>query len=62
MKKIASFLFLVLVSVALVNCKSSEKKQDFTALTKSYFDDKNTLNPLGATQSGQNEYNDQLVF
>ena len=61
MKKTASFLFLILVSVALVNCKS-EKKQDFTALTNSYFDDKNALNPLGATQSGQNEYNDQLVF
>lgn len=61
MKKIASFLFLILVSVTLINCKS-EKKQDFTALTKSYFDDKNALNPLGATQSGQNEYNDQLVF
>ena len=61
MKKIAYFLLLILISVVLVNCKS-EKKQDFTALTKSYFDDKNTLNPLGATQSGQNEYNDQLVF
>ena len=61
MKKTASFLFLILVSVALVNCKS-EKKQDFTALTNSYFDDKNALNPLGATQSGQNEYNDRLVF
>lgn len=61
MKKIAYFLLLILISVVLVNCKS-EKKQDFTALTKSYFNDKNTLNPLGATQSGQNEYNDQLVF
>jgi uncharacterized protein (DUF885 family) len=61
MKKIAFFLFLILVSVVLINCKS-EKKQDFTSLTKSYFDDKNALNPFGATQSGQNEYNDQLVF
>jgi uncharacterized protein (DUF885 family) len=62
MKKTTSFLIAVTLSILLVSCKSSEKKQDFTALTKSYFDDKNTLYPLSATQNGQNEYNDQLQF
>jgi uncharacterized protein (DUF885 family) len=57
MKKI---IVLILVSIVLVNCKSKEKKQDFTALTKSYFDDKNALSPLDATINGQNQYNDQL--
>ena len=27
-----------------------------------FFDGKNILNPLDATQNGQNEYNDQLQF
>ncbi|WP_291100306.1 MULTISPECIES: DUF885 domain-containing protein [unclassified Flavobacterium] len=62
MKKLASFFIAIILSVLLANCKSKEKKQDFTALTKSYFDDKNALNPLGATQNGQYEYNDQLQF
>jgi uncharacterized protein (DUF885 family) len=55
-----SILIALLVSLLLVNCKS--KEPDFSAVTKSYFDDKNALDPLGATQSGQNEYNDQLQF
>jgi uncharacterized protein (DUF885 family) len=62
MKKIASLIIIVFASIVLVNCKSEEKKQDFTALTKNYFDAKNVLNPLVATQNGQNEYNDQLTF
>jgi uncharacterized protein (DUF885 family) len=55
-----SVLIALLVSLLVVNCKS--KEQDFTSITKSYFDDKNALDPLGATQNGQNEYNDQLQF
>ncbi|MGO4817793.1 DUF885 domain-containing protein [Flavobacterium sp. W22_SRS_FP1] len=55
-----SILIALLVSLLVVNCKS--KEQDFTSITKSYFDDKNALDPLGATQNGQNEYNDQLQF
>ena len=62
MKKITIFLLFVTSSLLLVNCKSEEKKQDFSSLTKSYFDDKNAMNPLDATQSGQNQYNDQLQF
>lgn len=62
MKKTTILFFTITASLLLVNCKSEEKKEDFTSLTKSYFDDKNALNPLDATQSGQNEYNDQLQF
>lgn len=51
-----------IISLVLVNCKSKDKKEDFSALTKKYFDDKNALDPLTATQNGQNEYNDQLQF
>ncbi len=43
-----------------VNCKTTEKAPDFTDLCKKYFDDKNKLNPLDATFSGQNEYNAEL--
>lgn len=62
MKKITTLLFTITASLLLINCKSEDKKQDFTSLTKSYFDDKNAMDPLGATQSGQNQYNDQLQF
>lgn len=62
MKKITALFLSVTTSLLLVNCKSEEKKQDFSSLTKNYFDDKNAMNPLDATQSGQNQYNDQLQF
>nr|WP_315157920.1 DUF885 domain-containing protein [uncultured Flavobacterium sp.] len=62
MKRIAFFITVVAVSIVLVNCKSNEEKRDFSLFTKNYFDDKNLLDPLGATQNGQNEYNDQLQF
>ncbi len=62
MKKITTLFFAITASLLLINCKSEDKKQDFTSLTKSYFDDKNAMDPLGATQSGQNQYNDQLQF
>ncbi|MGO4904738.1 DUF885 domain-containing protein [Flavobacterium sp. W20_MBD1_R3] len=62
MRKTTIFLLFVTASLLLVNCKSEDKKQDFSSLTKSYFDDKNAMNPLDATQSGQNQYNDQLQF
>ena len=44
----------------LFNCKSEEKKDDFSTITQNYFNEKNQLDPLAATQNGQNEYNDQL--
>jgi len=62
MKKITLFITMMFISMVLVNCKSNEKTEDFSLFTKNYFDDKNVLDPLGATQNGQNEYNDQLQF
>jgi uncharacterized protein (DUF885 family) len=53
-------LLVVSIATLMVSCKKTESSTDFTALTKSYFDDKNVLEPLGATANGQNEYNDQL--
>ena len=62
MRKLKTIVALLLVSLLLVNCKSEEKSVDFKKLTENYFDEKNALNPLDATQNGQNEYNDQLQF
>ena len=62
MKKIFSLLFTCSIALLMTNCKKEEKTADFSALTKSYFDDKNALDPLSATQNGQYEYNDQLQF
>jgi uncharacterized protein (DUF885 family) len=60
MKKTTSFLLTLLITFAFTGCKKSDGEQNFTALTKSYFDEKNQLSPLDATINGQNEYNDQL--
>ncbi|OAB25197.1 Uncharacterized conserved protein, DUF885 familyt [Flavobacterium fryxellicola] len=60
MRKITILLVTITTAVLLVNCKTEDKKQDFSSVTKNYFDDKNALSPLDATQSGQNEYNNQL--
>jgi len=62
MKKLNTLTLMLFISLVLVNCKSEKKAQDFTAVTSSYFNDKNALNPLDATQNGQNEYNDKFVF
>lgn len=53
---------LVVLSAVFVSCKSDKKEQDFGAITKAFFDDKNALDPLNATQNGQNQFNDKLVF
>lgn len=58
MKKI--FLLFAL-SILMSNCKQSNH-DDFAAITKSYFNDKNVLDPLGATQNNQSQFNDKLVF
>ncbi len=57
-----TIVILILVSLLLVNCKLEEKPVDFKKLTENYFDEKNALNPLDATQNGQYKYNDQLQF
>ena len=62
MKKTTAVFTTILFSVLFVNCKSDKKKLDFATITKHYFDDKNALDPLSATQNGQNQYNDQLQF
>lgn len=51
-----------MLSIVLIQCKSNDVTVDFKKLTENYFKDKNTLNPLDATQNGQNDYNDQLQF
>lgn len=62
MKKLNTISVIVFLSLLVVNCKSEKKEQNFKAITDAYFDGKNELNPLDATQNGQNEYNDKLVF
>ncbi|MCG9794106.1 DUF885 domain-containing protein [Flavobacterium algicola] len=62
MTKTPKILIVVLAAAFLTQCKTQESKIDFSAVTKSYFDGKNLLDPLNATQSGQNELNDQLQF
>ena len=62
MKNLKTATLIILVSLFLVKCKSEKKVQNFKAMTDAYFDDKNELDPLGATQNGQSEYNDKLVF
>ena len=62
MKKMIPVFVALLTCLLLFNCKRGEKKEDFSELTKNYFDDKNALDPLSATQNGQNEYNDKLQF
>ena len=62
MKNINTFSIMILLSLVFVNCKSEKKEQNFKAITDAYFNGKNELDPLGATQNGQNEYNDKLAF
>lgn len=62
MKKVIQFSLVIFLSLLFINCKTEKKEQDFKAITDSYFDGKNELNPLEATLNGQEKYNDQLVF
>ncbi|MFN3967731.1 DUF885 domain-containing protein [Flavobacterium sp.] len=62
MRNLYLFSAMILSSLLFVNCKSEEKTGDINAITKSYFEYKNALNPLEATQNGQSQFNDQLVF
>lgn len=62
MKKITVVFITLSLIFLLANCKSKDMENDFSLLTKNYFDDKNSLNPMDATQNGQNQYNDQLQF
>jgi uncharacterized protein (DUF885 family) len=66
MKRPALLILASTFFLLFINCKKENNKEnitdDFSALTTRYFNDKNALDPLSATQNGQNEYNDQLQF
>jgi uncharacterized protein (DUF885 family) len=62
MRKIVALLIGIGTSGLLLSCKPENKNTDFGTLTENYFKEKSVLNPLEATQFGQNEYNDQLQF
>ncbi|RZJ30847.1 MAG: DUF885 domain-containing protein [Flavobacterium sp.] len=56
-------LILLFAIASVFGCKKhDESSTDFTKLTEEYFNDKNALNPLDATQNGQNQYNADLQF
>ena len=61
MKLLKNSVYALLLALSVMAC-SSKNETNFSAFTKQYFDDKNALFPLEATQYGQNQYNDQLVF
>ncbi len=58
MKKI--FLLFIL-TLLLVSCRK-QAKYNIDVIAKDYFYDKNALSPLDATQNGQSEFDDKLVF
>ena len=60
MKKLHLFYSCFLFLFLFTNCKNENKNQDFSALTKAYFNDKNSFDPLGATQNGQHQFDGQL--
>ena len=63
MRKKYSFFSLILIAIVTASCKSEDKKtMDFKTITDNYFKEKNALNPLDATQNGQSEFNDKLIF
>ncbi|RKS01481.1 DUF885 family protein [Flavobacterium sp. 102] len=62
MRNLYLFSSAILSSLFFVSCKTEEKQGDINAIAKTYFDYKNALNPLEATQNGQSQFNDQLIF
>jgi uncharacterized protein (DUF885 family) len=62
MKNLYSLTAMILLSLLFARCKSEEKTGDINTIVQSYFNDKNALNPLEATQNGQNQFNDKLAF
>lgn len=60
MKKIL-FPILLIGSLSFISCKK-ESASSFQSITKNYFEDKNSLEPLNATLNGQVKYNDLFVF
>lgn len=62
MRNLYFFSMTIVLSVFFGSCKSEDKKGNINNITKTYFEEKNALNPLDATQNGQSQFNDQLVF
>ena len=58
MKKV---FLLIILATALTNC-NNKTKYSIDAVAKEYFNDKNALDPLSATQNGQSQFDDKLVF
>ena len=61
MKLLKYTVFALFVALTLAAC-NSKSPVEFSGFTQQYFDDKNALFPLEATQYGQNQYNHQLLF
>ncbi len=61
MKNIKNILIVLTISTTIICCKKADS-QNFTELTKSYFNDKNALDPIGATQNSQHQFDGELVF
>ncbi len=62
MKKPNAILLIASIAILFVSCKKEGETNDFASLTKAYFNEKNALSPLDATQNGQSEFNDKLQF
>jgi uncharacterized protein (DUF885 family) len=62
MKKATPITVILLSFFLLIHCKSDKKNEEFAKFTASYFDAKNKLEPLSATQNGQNQYNADFVL
>ena len=58
MKKI---FLIAICTLFLYNCRK-QPKHNIDVIAKDYFQDKNALSPLDATQNGQSEFDDKLVF
>ncbi len=58
MKKI---FLIAIISLLFFNCRK-QAKYNIDVIAKDYFNDKNTLDPLAATQNGFSNFDDKLVF
>jgi uncharacterized protein (DUF885 family) len=62
MKKSVIIVLTLAISIEMIQCKTEEKSANFDDLTAKYYQGKNELNPLDATQNGKSQFNDQLQF
>ncbi len=60
MKKTIVFFVVLAITTLVLSCKTETQSTAFKTVTQNYFNDKNILNPLDATQSGQSQFDDQL--